>query len=157
MASKVGLFAIHSSGTNLEDGPSVKVPYFTAITDAVKQGKLNESVVREAVKPLFYTRMRLGLFDPPQMNPFSQLNVSKYVQCKEHRELAITSALKTFVLIKNQDNLLPVQRARSGKPLKKLAVRHFNTLVFWPVIDYCIIEKMYLVITCVSWEIHIPR
>ena len=111
-------------GTNLEDGPRIKVPYFTAITAAVEQGKLNESIVREAVKPLFYTRMRLGLFDPPKLNPYSHLNVSMYVQCKKHRELAVTSALKTFVLIKNDDNTLPIQRRSSGKPIKKLAVRN---------------------------------
>jgi beta-glucosidase len=33
---------------------------------------VNESTLRELVKPLFYTRMRLGEFDPPEMNPYSR-------------------------------------------------------------------------------------
>ncbi|KAK0057266.1 beta-D-xylosidase 2 isoform X2, partial [Biomphalaria pfeifferi] len=37
--------------------------------DAVNQGKLTEEIVRESVKPLFYTRMRLGGFDPTTLLP----------------------------------------------------------------------------------------
>ena len=33
---------------------------------------VNESTLRELVKPLFYTRMRLGEFDPPEMNPYTR-------------------------------------------------------------------------------------
>ena len=60
----------------MEDGPELLgiAPYFSGITAAVKYGLLNESTVREAIKPLFYTRMRLGLFDPAPDNPFAQLD-----------------------------------------------------------------------------------
>ena len=85
--------------------------------DAVKQGKLSEDLVRERVKPLFYTRMRLGEFDPPEMNPYMFLNMS-LVQSPAHQHLAVKAAMQTFVLLKNQDNLLPIR-----KQFNKIAVR----------------------------------
>ena len=39
--------------------------------EAIHQGKLTEAKVREAVRPLFYTRFRLGEFNPPGMSPYT--------------------------------------------------------------------------------------
>ena len=64
-------------GCNLEDGPWYGNPMYNGITDAVKQNLLNISTVRESVKPLFYTRMRLGLFDTPTFNPYAKLDPKK--------------------------------------------------------------------------------
>jgi beta-glucosidase-like glycosyl hydrolase len=89
------------------------------LVDAVKQGKLSEILVRERVKPLFYTRMRLGEFDPPEMNPYLQYNLS-VVQSPEHRQLAVKAAMQSFVLLKNDNNLLPIK-----KHFKRIAVSVF--------------------------------
>ena len=51
--------------------------------------------------------MRLGEFDPPSMNPYSQLNLS-VVQSQEHRDLAVYAAMQSFVLLKN-DGVLPLK------------------------------------------------
>ncbi|XP_046554126.1 probable beta-D-xylosidase 7, partial [Haliotis rubra] len=77
--------------------------------DAIKQGKLTEELVRERVKKLFYTRMRLGEFDPPSMNPYSTYDLS-YVETKAHRDLAVWAATRTFVLLKNDGNFLPLKQ-----------------------------------------------
>lgn len=88
--------------------------------DAVKSGKLEESVVRDRVKPLFYTRMRLGEFDPPEMNPYSSVNLS-IIQSEEHRKLSLTAAAKSLVLLKrpskfNRRHLI------GGFPTERMAV-----------------------------------
>lgn len=75
--------------------------------DAVKTGKLKESVVRESVKPLFYTRMRLGEFDPLTMNPYNFLDISS-LQSVSHRNLTLEAAIKSFVLLKNKNQCLPL-------------------------------------------------
>lgn len=90
---------------------------------AVKTGKLSEKLVRERVKPLFYTRMRLGEFDPPGMNPYLQYNMS-LVQSEAHRQLAVKAAMQTFVLLKNENRLLPIR-----KHFNKIAVS-LNTLEY---------------------------
>lgn len=104
------------AGLNIELTTSRKDPYFFTMIDAIKQGKLSEDLVKERVKPLFYTRMRLGEFDPPEMNPYARYNLS-VVQSTEHQELAIRAALETFVLLKNDNRLLPVK-----KHFKKMAI-----------------------------------
>ncbi|XP_077989175.1 uncharacterized protein LOC144443528 [Glandiceps talaboti] len=96
-----------NSGLNLELSHNLRNNTFMQISKAVQQGKIMESTVRERVAPLFYTRMRLGEFDPDEMNPYTKLNLS-VVESPEHRELAINAAGKTFVLLKNTGNTLPI-------------------------------------------------
>ena len=78
----------------------------------MKAGKLTEEIIRDNVKPLMYTRMRLGEFDPPSMNPYTKINMS-VVQSPEHRELAIKAAAMTFVLLKNTNGFAP-RKGKSG-------------------------------------------
>ncbi|XP_055862919.1 xylan 1,4-beta-xylosidase-like isoform X1 [Biomphalaria glabrata] len=97
-----------NAGCNLELSPNLPQPVYLSIVDAVNQGKLSENLVRERVKPLFYTRMRLGEFDPEDNNPYASLS-NKDVETPEHQALAIEAAAKSFVLLKNQNNVLPLQ------------------------------------------------
>ena len=84
--------------------------------DAIKAQKLTNQTVLESVKPLFNTRMRLGEFDPPEMNPYSYLDLS-LVQSVNHRQIAMEAAKKSFVLLKNKNDFLPLKQR-----LKKIAV-----------------------------------
>ena len=72
-------------------------------------GKLTEQEIRANVRPLMYTRLRLGEFDPEQMVPYNKINMS-VVQSSEHREQAIIAAYMSFVLLKNDGPLLPLTR-----------------------------------------------
>ncbi|XP_071113488.1 uncharacterized protein [Haliotis cracherodii] len=96
------------AGCNLELSFFNAEQVFLSVVDAVKQGKLTEDEVRIRIKELFNVRMRLGEFDPPEMNQYTKLNIS-IVQGEAHRNLAVEAALKTFVLLKNQDNVLPLK------------------------------------------------
>lgn len=98
---------------------------FLFSVEAIKQGKVSEQTVRERVSPLFYTRMRLGEFDPSSMNPYSTLS-SADVETPAHKQLALQAAMKSFVLLKN-DGLLPL----SG-PFKTIGVRNsFSNIHFF--------------------------
>ncbi|XP_067675775.1 uncharacterized protein [Haliotis asinina] len=98
-----------NAGVNLELSENLPQPYFSLISEAVKQGKLTEDLIRERVKPLFYTRMRLGEFDPPESNPYTKLNTST-IESEAHKALAVEAAMKTFVLLKNVNNFLPLEK-----------------------------------------------
>lgn len=100
---------------------------FLFTVDAVKKGKVKEEVVRERVKPLFYTRMRLGQFDPPDDNPYSKLNNS-IVESPEHRALALEAAQKSFVLLKNK-NILPLKQGAYTKVAVSLNKEHFDLII----------------------------
>ncbi|KAK7108024.1 hypothetical protein V1264_015827 [Littorina saxatilis] len=98
-----------NAGVSLEISGNLSQNVMMNIGDAVKAGLLEESTVRERVKPLFYTRMRHGEFDPASMNPYTKLNLS-IIQSPAHQALTLEAAMKSFVLLKNQNGFLPIKR-----------------------------------------------
>ncbi|KAK7108525.1 hypothetical protein V1264_016258 [Littorina saxatilis] len=80
------------------------------------------------VKPLFYTRMRLGEFDPPEMNPYTKLGFND-VLTPDHKALALEAAMKSFVLLKN-DGILPLKNIGTAGvvgPMANNAYQQFGT------------------------------
>ena len=100
------------SGTDLNCG-SV---YSSALIDAVNEGLINEEEIDISVKRLFTARFKLGMFDPPEMVKYSQIPFDEN-DSKEHRNLSLLAAQESIVLLKNENNLLPL-----NKDLKKIAV-----------------------------------
>jgi len=62
-----------------------------------------------AVKRLFTARFKLGMFDPPSMVKYAAIPYS-VVDSKEHKQLALESARKSIVLLKNDHQLLPLKK-----------------------------------------------
>lgn len=56
---------------------------------------------------LYVIRMRLGIFDPYDAQPYLKLTTSD-INTKEHKALALKAALESIVLIKNSRALLPL-------------------------------------------------
>ncbi len=91
-------------GCNLNCGNTY--PY---IVEAVEQGLTTEKNVDRNFKELIQTRFRLGLFDPPDMVPFSTIGTD-VIACDEHVKLSRETAQKSIVLLKNKDKTLPVAK-----------------------------------------------
>ena len=81
---------------------------YKAYYDAYKQGILKESEIDTALIRLFTARMKLGMFDPPEMVPYSKID-EKELDSAEHRALARTLANESMVLLKN-DGTLPLKQ-----------------------------------------------
>jgi beta-glucosidase len=77
--------------------------------DAVRQGYLSEGAMDTALIRLFTARMKLGMFDPPEMVPYSKID-EKELDSAEHRALARKLANESMVLLKN-DGVLPLKAA----------------------------------------------
>ena len=75
--------------------------------DAVKQGYLKESEIDTALVRLFTARMKLGMFDPPEMVPYNKIDES-LLDSAQHRALALKLANESMVLLKN-DGVLPLK------------------------------------------------
>ena len=77
--------------------------------DAVKEGLLTEKDIDVSLRRLFRARMLLGMFDPPEMVPYAQIPISEN-DTDAHRQLALTTARESLVLLKN-DGVLPLATA----------------------------------------------
>lgn len=84
---------------------------FGYVKDAVEKGMLSEERVDEALVNLFTTRMKLGVFDGEGSTPFDNIPYT-VVDSKEMRELNLEVAKKCIVLLKNEDNLLPLDKSK---------------------------------------------
>jgi len=100
------------SGTDLNCG----WVYKSALIDAVNKGFLSEKNIDTSVTRLFTARFKLGMFDPPEMVKYSKISI-KDNDTKEHRQLSLKAARESIVLLKNENNTLPL-----NKDIKKIAV-----------------------------------
>jgi len=88
--------------------------YSAELANLVKNGKVKESLVDEAVGRVLRIKFMLGLFDDPYRY-FNPKRIEERCKTKESRLLAREIAKKSFVLLKNIENVLPL--AKTGKTL----------------------------------------
>ena len=98
------------AGTDLNCGT-----VYRDIQQAIGAGLVDSTFVDMAVRRLFTARFQLGMFDPPERVRYAQIPYS-FNDCKAHRALALETARKSLVLLKN-DGVLPL-----SKTLKSIAV-----------------------------------
>ena len=99
------------AGTDLACGRE-----YSALIQAVKQGLISEAEIDVSLKRLMTARFRLGTFDSPQLVKYAQTPFSEN-DSAAHRELALTAAHESMVLLRNDRDLLPLP-----KNLKTIAV-----------------------------------
>lgn len=99
------------AGTDLECGNS-----YPHLKKAFETGLINEDEIDVAVKRLFTARFKLGMFDNPKSVAYAQIPFS--VNCSEaNSRLALEAAQKSIVLLKNNNQILPL-----SKEIKTVAV-----------------------------------
>ncbi len=109
-APEAGAMAV-KAGTDLNCGV-----VFRELREAVEAGLLSEAEIDASVRRLFTARMKLGMFDPSKMVPYTDIPF-ELIDCETHRRLALEAGRKSIVLLKNEDGLLPL-----AKDLKTIAV-----------------------------------
>ncbi|HEV2328002.1 MAG TPA: glycoside hydrolase family 3 C-terminal domain-containing protein [Verrucomicrobiae bacterium] len=99
------------AGNDLEM-PTGKFMSVANLKDALAAGKVTEAGVDDSVRRILRTIIRVGLLDGPMHPDPAQVN------SPEHAALALKVAEEGIVLLKNRDNLLPLDRER----IKSIAV-----------------------------------
>jgi beta-glucosidase len=80
----------------------------------LSEGKLSQAKIDEAVRRVLRIKFRLGLFERPYTDETLE---AKVILSAEHRAAARALAARSFVLLKNEHNALPL-----SKNLKSLAI-----------------------------------
>ncbi|TKS56118.1 beta-glucosidase BglX [Mesohalobacter halotolerans] len=83
--------------------------YAKHLVQLVKDGEVDESRIDDAVSRILTLKYKLGLFD----NPYKYCNEEREktsIYTKAHLDLAYEAALKSIVLLKNKDKVLPISK-----------------------------------------------
>ena len=106
---KVTVDAAESAALAINAGVSLNCGNtFRSLDEALERGLVSVETIDARFAELFITRFELGLFDPPSMNPYNDVNES-VINCEEHVEIAYEAALKSMVLLKN-NGALPLKK-----------------------------------------------
>ncbi|WP_336717874.1 beta-glucosidase BglX [Chryseobacterium mucoviscidosis] len=95
------------AGTDMDMESGIYFPY---LIDLVKQGKVKESYIDDAVRRILRVKFELGLFD----NPYRFLDEKREketVGSTANHEAVLDMAKKSIVLLKNEKNLLPLKKS----------------------------------------------
>ena len=88
--------------------------YMGPLVQNVEEGRVPVSLVDRSVRRVLREKFRLGLFEHPYVDPQQAV---KIVHSQEHQDLALKVAREGIVLLKNEQDLLPLR-----KTLKSIAV-----------------------------------
>jgi beta-glucosidase len=106
---KVTQDVVESAAMALNHGVSLNCGNsFPSLNEALARGLVSEETIDERLAELFITRFELGLFDPPAMNPYNDVDES-VINSEEHAKIAYEAAVKSVVLLKN-NGVLPLDK-----------------------------------------------
>jgi beta-glucosidase len=107
-----------SAKVALESGVDIELPdpdCYMTIPQLISEGRLSEAVLDRAVARNLRAKFLLGLFENPYVDPE---RAARIANSQQHRDLAAEAARRSIVLLKNEGNLLPLDRNR----VKSIAV-----------------------------------
>lgn len=104
------------AGLNVRTDFTKSTDYINPLIDAVKKGKIPMSVIDKRVGEVLSVKFRLGLFDHPYVK--DPKAADEIVHSAASQKLALRAAHEAIVLLKNDNNLLPL----NAGAIKTLAV-----------------------------------
>jgi len=118
-----------TAGVNMEMSFGESL-YLKNLGNAVNQRLVSVRAIDDMMRPLLETKIKLGLFENPYVD---EAKVKSTFANPAHREAAKTVAVRSAVLLKNQNNMLPLSKAAYKKiaVIGPLADSRQNTLGPW--------------------------
>lgn len=91
-----------NAGVNME---MVSYSFIKELPGLIKDGKVKESTIDDAVRNILRVKFRLGLFD----NPYVDEKKPSVLYAPSHLEAAKQAAVESAILLKNDKQVLPLQ------------------------------------------------
>jgi beta-glucosidase len=92
------------SGTDVECGTNYK-----SLVDAIQRGLITEEEIDVNLRRILRSRFELGMFDPAEKLPWANLGLDD-LSSPAHTALAAKAAREAIVLLKNENNILPLRK-----------------------------------------------
>lgn len=118
-----------NAGTDMD---MVSDGYIGTLEKSMREGKVSEEAIDTACRRILEAKYKLGLFD----DPYRYLNArraKKEIYTPEHRKAARDLAAETFVLLKNDGNLLPLHKKGTIALIGPLGNTNTNMPGTWSV------------------------
>ena len=96
----------------VEAGVNIELPEpdcYLHLAELVRKGVLKEEELNELVAPMLLWKFQMGLFDDPYVDPDE---AERVVGCEAHRDLALQAARETITLLKNENQLAPLDPSK---------------------------------------------
>jgi beta-glucosidase len=103
----------------------------TTIKKSLEEGKITQQQIDDACRRILKAKFELGLFDDPYQ--YCDKNRAGEIFTPENRAVAREVAAKSFVLLKNDDSLLPLQKTSTLALIGPLADSKENMVGTWAV------------------------
>ncbi|MDC6365627.1 MULTISPECIES: beta-glucosidase BglX [Flavobacteriaceae] len=104
--------------------------FLTTLKKSVEEGKVTEKEITQACRRILEAKYKAGLFE----DPYRYLNADrpkKDILTEENRALARELATRSFVLLKNHDEILPINKKQKIALVGPLAHSRNNMLGTW--------------------------
>jgi len=114
------------------DMDMVSEGYLTTLAQSLKEGKIRENQIDIACRRILEAKYRLGLFN----DPYKYCDISRAktdIYTPDNRAIARKTAAESFVLLKNENNVLPISGARKIAVVGPLADTRSNMPGTWSV------------------------
>jgi beta-glucosidase len=106
--------------------------FLTTLKKSLKEGKITEKEINQACRRVLEAKYKLGLFTDPY-NRMNAERATKEILSVENRKTAREIATHSFVLLKNNNQVLPLKKAGTIALIGPLADNHRNMLGTWSV------------------------
>jgi beta-glucosidase len=106
--------------------------FLTTLKKSLAEGKVNHVQIEEACRRVLEAKYKLGLFDDPYRY-IDESRAKKEVLTSERRKAAREIAARTFVLLKNNNQTLPLKKSGTIALIGPLANDKSNMLGTWAV------------------------
>lgn len=104
----------------------------TTLQKSLKEGKVTAAQIDAACRRILEAKYKLGLFDDPYKY-CDETRAKTEVYSSEHRKIARETAAQSFVLLKNQNNILPLKKSGTVALIGPLADNKENMPGTWAV------------------------
>lgn len=95
-----------NAGIDMNMVPYDPQRFIAILTRAVESGAVSEERINDAVRRILAVKFAMGLFE----QPFAQTELLAQIGSAAHRELARTAVAASLVLLKNEQDLLPLPK-----------------------------------------------
>ncbi|NDV69320.1 beta-glucosidase BglX [Dysgonomonas sp. 25] len=114
------------------DMDMVSEGFLSTLKQSVEEGKVTEEQLNLACRRILEAKYKLGLFDDPYKYCDAE-RAKKEIYTDEHRTIARQTAAKSFVLLKNDNNTLPLDKKGTVAVIGPLANSSSNMPGTWSV------------------------